>query len=1181
MKTRFQIVAQQRQLLSFLPHVRAQFGNLPGVELVGLGAKERSGKIFDEWAFRFYVNAKRPLKDIPEDQHIPNRIFGIQTDVISHFEKASLVCETSVLSVDTTNYRDNGIRGGISIRNDHFNNKQPSGYGTLGILARRKSDNALVGLTCSHVVNAASESPTTLSTKIGHPKYWISCCCCPHGYIGDVAKATSTNDLDCAIIAIHDDVLEEITSNSTENLVEGIVGNISGAAAVVCFETLRKRGRATGLTTGKVSEVAYGTNQMLIERTDGNPGDPFACHGDSGAVIVNSGNKVVGLLVAANRADMKKVIATHIKPVMAELGITIAGTDVATIGEPVGGGATGCELNAWPGGNADTALNPVEVFRNTDFQFNGPVDWDVSGGRAGAVIVETGTQTATGLPTISVRYDTVSPSKNPTDAVWVKAKSGTNEVTKFRTIFQFVARTVNTSSLLESSNNLRFAATGGTDNTQCGVAVPGTNGATWFMAKVETVYDIGPQDIGWSSSGGIEFIVGGGPGIGLKGDIVARRETKFTRGEQATGSANRTHTDQTTFIAAAESTTDDFQGPTDAAPNEVFRIANEGFDPTNLLQGYLRADYRDFLEFHDGVNWIRVTPYGEWHADLTATLSGTGTAPPSVGTPNSIDVSAGTEKVPNEKPVVVVQDFQEVKPGEAVTLSVTSSSDPNNDVRSAASWVQTAGPAVALSSTTGNSVTFNAPANDPQLIFSATVKDSTETLSRTAGNFLSDPALATVSVIEWLDRDGGSAIVTDNETEDFTDATFGIGPGPLNWDVTTGGTTALIIEADGAPVGPIGTVNGASTIKVAYDNASTDTTRAQTVKIQATNPANSKIWYKRRTVRLIEWLQRCGGHADVAKNPTEVFTSANMGMAGAVNWDVSTGGADGFIVETGGTTANGRASITVRYDHHSPDATRANAVIIRATDPADATKYNYKRRSVARVTLTLRDSGVVEPSPENEDHANSVWGAGGTDVLGPLPMGSGRSDYPNDAYTAPIQVVAEVVGHLPATVFRWMRMLTRRSWFIQLSTFSTQWNVTQRSVRGPADDTDAGDYNDATPSAALNRMYIYDNSALVLSAAHVPETANVPVGGYVYEEKAFTYKLERQDGAAWITCTEIAVGQIIKARRDDDTGTVTTDWVGLENSHGIRLLSATVTEAEVRAIVGGALPIVIDPNANV
>src|SRR5690606_27136664 len=105
-----------------------------------------------------------------------------------------------------------------------------------------------------------------------------------------------------------------------------------------------------------------------------------------------------------------------------------------------------------------------------------------------------------------------------------------------------------------------------------------------------------------------------------------------------------------------------------------------------------------------------------------------------------------------------------------------------------------------------------APANDPQLKFSATTKDSTELLSRTLGNHLSDPAVATVNVVEWLHRDGGSATLADNETELFTAADFGIGAGLLNWNVTTGGTSAVIIEADGAAVAPTGTVNGANTI---------------------------------------------------------------------------------------------------------------------------------------------------------------------------------------------------------------------------------------------------------------------------------------------------------------------------------------------------------------------------------
>ncbi|HEX5025544.1 MAG TPA: hypothetical protein VFV68_09735, partial [Agriterribacter sp.] len=320
MTERSKILAEQRLYLSYLPHVRAEFGNLAGVELIGLGAKERGGKIIDEWAFRFYVRQKKQKEDVPTADLIPEKIFGIQTDVIAHFEQESLVCEASVLSTDETDYRDDGVHGGIPIRNEYFDNgclkpKDPSGYGTLGVLARRKTDNALVGLTCAHVVNTGSQDLTAINVKIGQPDYWTCCCCCPRGYIGDVAKSTFNTDLDCAIIAMHDDVTEKVTEKNTEKKIEGILDEITGAAAMVCFDTVTKRGRATGVTHGKVSDIAYGTNQMLIERTGDGADGPFACHGDSGAVVVNSSNQVVGLIVAAARENMTRTIVTHIKPV--------------------------------------------------------------------------------------------------------------------------------------------------------------------------------------------------------------------------------------------------------------------------------------------------------------------------------------------------------------------------------------------------------------------------------------------------------------------------------------------------------------------------------------------------------------------------------------------------------------------------------------------------------------------------------------------------------------------------------------------------------------------------------------------------------------------------------------------------------------------------------------------------
>ena len=215
MTGRTQIAAQQRLYLSYLPHVRSQFGALPGIQMIGLGAKEQGGQLTEEWAFRFYVHEKKQKKDIAPGECIPERIFGVKTDVITHFEQEPLVCEADVLSIDDADYRDDGIQGGIPVRNEYFDNgcfksKDPSGYGTLGILARRKADNALVGLTCAHVVNAGSQDLTAINVKIGQPDYWTCCCCCPRGYIGDVSKSTFNADLDCALIVLHDDLEQKI-----------------------------------------------------------------------------------------------------------------------------------------------------------------------------------------------------------------------------------------------------------------------------------------------------------------------------------------------------------------------------------------------------------------------------------------------------------------------------------------------------------------------------------------------------------------------------------------------------------------------------------------------------------------------------------------------------------------------------------------------------------------------------------------------------------------------------------------------------------------------------------------------------------------------------------------------------------------------------------------------------------
>lgn len=204
-------------------------------------------------------------------------------------------------------------------------------------------------------------------------------------------------------------------------------------------------------------------------------------------------------------------------------------------------------------------------------------------------------------------------------------------------------------------------------------------------------------------------------------------------------------------------------------------------------------------------------------------------------------------------------------------------------------------------------------------------------------------------------------------------------------------------------------------------------------------------------------------------------------------------------------------------------------------------------------------------------------GGGEGDDLGPLPMGKGRADYPGTEYTAPIQVIG-TVPNVPNKHWRWKRLISRRSWFIRQNAQGNGWDVTQRSKRGapppPVDDTDPGGYNDDTPSPT-GKIYIYDCSALILDPG-----ATTAVGDFVYEEKQFTYQIESDAGGSWQVVGTLDVGQKIIAKRIAQTGTVVNDFKDVENSNNVRVLDAQINDAEARAIVGGSLPITIDPAAN-
>lgn len=954
-----QIAQQQERYLSLLPEVRACYGKIPGVDLVGLGAKERGGRVTDEWAWRFYVRAKRPLHEILLNEQIPPEIFGVQTDVIVHLEHNDLVCDAGSLPANTlindeTEYRDlGGIFGGAPIRNEYFKSDKNSGYGTLGMLVRRVSDKHLMGLTCAHVVNAAADSMTATGTHVGQPRYWVSCCCCPKGSIGTVSAAShysnaATPNLDCALVEIDDDIRKKAKANviddvlgdfpfadTLENKILGhsvlegaddaakktfIQANaitVTGARSVMCFDNVKKRGRGTGLTTGKVVEVAYGTDQMMIKRT-GTDADtsPFACHGDSGAMIIStSDNKVLGMVVAGmmetyeeggvQKKRLTRTIATHIKPIMQALNIKIAGTVIGTVGEPESGGPNGCEIKAWPGGQTTTALNPGELFEIDSFFDTGAGggDWNVTEGAGGALIVEKDdvplgvpVASVTNASKIRVRYDTASVSSAVNHAVKVKVVRGGIPASKFRTVFS-ITPTLNTSAAKDAQNSKQFL-----DNGNAGLVTPDA-AHTRYLAKAEIVYQILPADIEWgtATAGNMSFVTGSP--TGTLGNILARRETKFCRGEQGTAAVNRTHTDQATWISAGDSSASDFQEPSGAVKNKMFRLANKGFNPviesadinhdtynpTAYLQRYVRSNYRDFLQFYNGpvIGWVTITPQTAWSVNFTGGLSVVvpHVAPPVVSVvvgENVIEAGENTLALPNSTPVLSPGNIQEVAIGGGTVTLTAVVNDPDLDVTTV-HWTRISGTVVALSGGgVGNPVTFTAPAADAQIIFNAIARDNTQGLSRAPNppNFESaPPGEFTVNVVQTQVRNGGEARLCLNNEETFNAADFHIGAGPLHWNVISGATNATVIESGGTSVAPTGEILGVGTnsIRVNYNNVSASAARAHTVVIRATNPGTGRIFFKRRTVNAIP------AHAVV----TAVAPGAAPSIPVGANWGLT------------------------------------------------------------------------------------------------------------------------------------------------------------------------------------------------------------------------------------------------------------------------------------------------------
>lgn len=329
MKSRQAIFELQEQLIRLLPEAQWRLRHIPGISSVGVGAKEVGGEVTFEMAFRVYVERKFPNDELIAAWRIPERIRGIATDVLPR-SKTEMIA-------DDGKYRP--LKGGSQVKNQYVEGDNDLLAGTIGCLVRFDSPlQEVCALSCEHVLAVGQAG---LQVIVGQPRYVVSCCCCTYNQIGRVVNYEKNDLVDCAVAALDQDIVKEVIASNTLNDVIGI-GTLTGVAQAVCFEAVKKRGRTTELTTGMVTDVIFENSQILIHPTGGSP--KFADRGDSGSVIVNAANRVIGLLWATDAATRTKGVANHIGEVMREMEITIAGQSNAGLNIPT----IGCGSSSGP-----------------------------------------------------------------------------------------------------------------------------------------------------------------------------------------------------------------------------------------------------------------------------------------------------------------------------------------------------------------------------------------------------------------------------------------------------------------------------------------------------------------------------------------------------------------------------------------------------------------------------------------------------------------------------------------------------------------------------------------------------------------------------------------------------------------------------------------------------------------
>ena len=394
------IAANRQAFMDSYSRAREQLAKLDGVAGVGFGLKVTGSKITDDVAIVVHVKAKKPADALAPEQRVPESFEGYRTDVreIAPIKLMATSCDNDQPYPK--------IQGGIQIEpwpSAAPLNKLPD-LGTLGCLVRKRgstSDDNWYALTCSHVVLDHGGLGTKTGDGIYHPYK-------PRTDSGGTVRdgkllgsvktvdawdgvfLNDVNYVDCAVVKLNigSTCFGHLCGNPNLQTSPTIINlNVTGQAwitpqnnnqitdvrsvendSAITSEKVFKVGRTTGRTVGRVINInvpagnVFGFDSnvsqpncieiVLDSGLNCHNTDSFGWDGDSGSVIVDDHNRLIGLLFARSTnpttGSQYSTYACHIVSVLDLLGVCVpvpappdGGTSHGTTNATDGSGLTG------------------------------------------------------------------------------------------------------------------------------------------------------------------------------------------------------------------------------------------------------------------------------------------------------------------------------------------------------------------------------------------------------------------------------------------------------------------------------------------------------------------------------------------------------------------------------------------------------------------------------------------------------------------------------------------------------------------------------------------------------------------------------------------------------------------------------------------------------------------------